>query len=425
MVVKSPKMRKRGQVVLVLVSIIFTLYQHLAANESFFTLDFFIFTAIAWFVGFQIDLGSYFEQKARLSEESYRLLVDSLPEPIFIHHKNKIIYVNKAAVMMMGANSTQELIGRSFGEFIAPEHKECWEMRMSLVKTENKPLHHIEYKMMRLDQSVFYFEVSCLAITFDGKNAVLALGTDITERKEITSQYVQKSEKMAMLGQMSAGIAHEIRNPLTAIKGFIQLLKSDDKKNEYLEIVLSEIERINTIVGEFLFLAKPTADVFQKKNIKNIINDVVTFINAQSNLYNTQIYTMMEDSIPMIYCEENRLKQVFLNLLQNSIEAMPNGGIIAITVKMMEGEQISIQIADQGMGIEEERLATLGEPFYTTKEKGTGLGLMTCYKIIEEGHRGRMSIDSTVGKGTTVQIILPSLTQEMLGTSIHTKFVKE
>ncbi|WP_361344416.1 ATP-binding protein, partial [Streptomyces sp. NPDC021562] len=196
-------------------------------------------------------------------------------------------------------------------------------------------------------------------------------------------------------------------------------------KNEYLEIVLSEIERINTIVGEFLFLAKPTADVFQKKNIKNIINDVVTFIKAQSNLYNTQIYTMMEDSIPMIFCEENRLKQVFLNLLQNSIEAMPNGGIIAITVKMIEGEQISIQIADQGMGIEEERLATLGEPFYTTKEKGTGLGLMTCYKIIEEGHRGHMSIESTVGKGTNVQIILPSLTQEMLGTSIHTKFAKE
>ncbi len=424
MVKRSPKMKRTGQVVLILVSVLFTLYQKLADHEPFFTLDFFIFTAIAWFVGYHIDLGSYFELKARSSEASYRLLVDSLPEPVFIHHKNKIIYVNKAAVLMMGASSATELIGRSFGEFIAPEYKERWEMRMSIVKTEKKPLHNIEYKMMRFDKSVFYFEVSCLSIAFDGKDAVLSLGTDITERKEQTNQYVQKSEKMALLGQMSAGIAHEIRNPLTSIKGFIQLLKSEDKKNEYLDIVLSEIERINTIVGEFLFLSKPTADVYQKKNIKDIIKDVVTFINAQSNLYNTQIYTRMDEDIPLIFCEENRLKQVFLNLLQNSIEAMPNGGIIAITVETIEEEKVSIQITDQGIGIEEERLATLGEPFYTTKEKGTGLGLMTCFKIIEEGHHGQLNIKSKVGKGTTVEMVLPSLTQEVLGRSTHTKFAK-
>jgi signal transduction histidine kinase len=123
-----------------------------------------------------------------------------------------------------------------------------------------------------------------------------------------------------------------------------------------------------------------------------------------------------ECNLPKISCEENQLKQVFLNLLKNAIEAMPAGGNIDVKVKAKEEGKISIQIIDQGIGIPKDRIPTLGEPFYTTKEKGTGLGLMTCYKIIES-HNGQLTIDSEINEGTTIEIILPTITQRVFSLS--------
>jgi two-component system sporulation sensor kinase A len=253
-------------------------------------------------------------------------------------------------------------------------------------------------------------------ITYGGKEAILSIGNDITKRKEQTEQLLQKSEKLALLGQMAAGIAHEIRNPLTSIKGFIQLFKSETHQAEYYDIVLSELDRINTIVGEFLVLAKPTAAVFAEKDVKELLKDVVTLINTQSILNNVQIFVDIESVLPKISCEENQLKQVFLNLLKNAIEAMPSGGNIDVKVKVKAEGEISIQIIDHGIGIPKDRIPTLGEPFYTTKEKGTGLGLMTCYKIIES-HSGQLMIDSEVNEGTTIEIILPTITQRVFSLS--------
>ena len=119
----------------------------------------------------------------------------------------------------------------------------------------------------------------------------------------------------------------------------------------------------------------------------------------------------------MIMCEENQLKQVFINILKNSIEAMPNGGIIDIKVKAIERDKVSICFIDQGTGIPEDRIPKLGEPFYTTKEKGTGLGLMTSYKIIEN-HDGRLEISSKINEGTTVEVILPKVPSELYSTQL-------
>ena len=406
-------MNKYGQVALVLVSILFSAYQTLVNQEPFFTIDFVIFTLIAWIVGWQYDLSRYYEKKARSSEDSYKQLVDSLPKSVFIHQDRKLVYVNQAAVTMMGANGKEELIGRSFGDFLISAYIDRWETRMKIASLEKKPLCSIEYEMMRLDGTSFFFESSCLAIDFEGKKALLSMGKDITALKEEKQHFIQKSEKMALIGQMSAGIAHEIRNPLTSIKGFIQLAKMDSDKKDYFDIVLSEIERINSIVGELLFIAKPSADVYKKKDMKVIIQDVITLINAQFMLNNISINLYMDQKLPMILCDENRLKQVFINLLQNAIEAMPTGGEIYINVIDSNNGKIAIEIKDEGIGIQEERIATLGEPFYTTKEKGTGLGLMTCYKIIES-HKGELTFQSKINEGTAVSIVLPTVTQEQL-----------
>ena len=409
-------MNKSGQITLVLISVLFSSFQTIVEHERFFTVDFLIFTVIAWLVGWQYDRTRFYGKKAHASEESYKKLVDSLPRAVIIHQNNKVIYVNKEALTMIGAKDKEEIIGTSILNYLFPEYTERLNERMKQVKQETHPLNTIEYKFMRLDGSVFVFEGSSMHITFEGKEAVLSIGRDVTERKEQTEQLLQKSEKLALLGQMAAGIAHEIRNPLTSIKGFIQLFKTEQHRKEYYDIVLSELDRINDIVGEFLVLAKPTAAVFAEKDVKELIKDVVTLINTQSILNNVQIFVEFECDLPRISCEENQLKQVLLNLLKNAIEAMPSGGSIDVKVKVKEEGKISIQIIDQGIGIPKERIPTLGEPFYTTKEKGTGLGLMTCYKIIET-HNGELTIESEVNEGTTIEIILPTITQRVFSLS--------
>ncbi|OLS33684.1 ATP-binding protein [Bacillus sp. MRMR6] len=406
-------MNKIGQITLVCLSLLFNAYQTLLGHDRFFTFDFFLFTLIGWFVGWQIDLARSYAKQARASEESYKKLIDSLPESIIIHCNDRVIYVNDAAMMMIGATNKEGLIGTSIFNYVVDEYKDRMIQRLKQIKKEKHPLTHIEYKFIRMDGSRFFFESSSLFISYGGKDAILTIGKDITDRKEQTDRLLQKSEKLALLGQMAAGIAHEIRNPLTSIKGFVQLFKSNHMQDEYYDIVLSELERINSIVGEFLVLAKPTASVFIEKDIKELIRDVVTLISTQSILTNVQIFVEYESDLPAISCEENQLKQVFLNLLKNAIEAMPNGGNIFVKIHSKEEGKISVQFIDEGVGIPEERITTLGEPFYTTKEKGTGLGLMTCFKIIES-HNGELTIHSKLGEGTTIDVILPTITQPLL-----------
>lgn len=406
-------MNKSGQIILVLISVLYSSYQKIYDHHPFFSIDFFLFTLIAWGVGWQYDKARYFEKKARASEESYKKLIDSLPAPVYITSNHRFLYVNKAAMNMIGATKLEDVMGKSIFEFIIPDYNSRLLERFKQIKKEKQPVNTIEYKAKRLDGTPFFFEVSSLFIVFGGKDAVLSIGKDITEKMEETERLLQKSEKLALLGQMAAGIAHEIRNPLTSIKGFIQLLRTSTRKEEYFDILLTELDRINDIVGEFLVLAKPTAAVYMTRDIKMLLKDVVTLINNQSLLNNVQIFVEFDNDLPLISCEENQLKQVFLNLLKNAIEAMPKGGNINLLVKEKEEGKISIQIIDQGVGIPQERISTLGEPFYTTKEKGTGLGLMTCYKIIE-GHNGELNIYSKINEGTTIEIILPTITQPLL-----------
>lgn len=206
------------------------------------------------------------------------------------------------------------------------------------------------------------------------------------------------------------GVAHEIRNPLTAIKGFLQLIQSRTTENSYyLDIMLSELERINYVVSEFMFLAKPAQEIqYEQHDIRKLIYDILTLLNTQAIMNNVQISTEIDSGIHSILCDENQMKQVFVNVIKNAIEAMQSGGQLIIQVKYKNRRKILIRFIDQGSGIPKERLPKLGEPFYSTKKKGTGLGIMMCYKIVE-AHHGEIFIKSKVNKGTTIDIILPAI----------------
>lgn len=241
----------------------------------------------------------------------------------------------------------------------------------------------------------------------DGKIiAITGLAKDITEFLK-TQEFLHQSEKLSAVGQLAAGIAHEIRNPLTSLKGFLKLLSpfSNDLIARYISIMENELDRIEQITSELLVLAKPQPSVFKLSNPVELLCHVLTLLESQSNMNNIKIITTFDSHTSIVSCNENQLKQVFLNVIKNAIEAMPSGGILHIYTKMHD-QTIVFQIVDNGPGIPQEQLRKIGRPFFSTKDSGTGLGLLVSQRIIKN-HQGVMNISSVVGKGTSVFIALP------------------
>lgn len=236
----------------------------------------------------------------------------------------------------------------------------------------------------------------------------LAIRNDITERKR-TEEIIHRQDKLAAVGQLAAGVAHEIRNPLTSMRGYTEFLsldETDPQRKEFLDIILDEIERVNNIVEEFMVLAKPKAIELEEKNIIPVIKNVVSLLEFEARKKNVRLHLECQEEIIQVECDENRLKQVFLNFIKNGIEAMPNGGDLIVRTSI-NNQNVQISIQDTGVGISEEKLKKLGEPFFTTKKNGNGLGLMVSFKIIES-HNGRVYVESELNKGTTFNILLPA-----------------
>ncbi|WP_078543458.1 MASE3 domain-containing protein [Litchfieldia alkalitelluris] len=240
---------------------------------------------------------------------------------------------------------------------------------------------------------------------------VIGSNLDVTKLKK-AEELLQKSEKLAVVGELAAGLAHEIRNPLTALKGFTQLLEStaDHSNKPYIDIMLRELDRIEMITNEFMVVAKPQAVKYQPYKLEQLINEVVSFSSPQALLHKVDLLVDFKATNSNVYCDANQLKQVLINLIKNAFEAMPNGGNLKIELVQRQHD-IVIRIMDNGIGIPKEILPKLGEPFYTLKEKGTGLGLMVSYRIIE-AHKGSITFDSEVNIGTTVEITLPLLVND-------------
>jgi len=225
--------------------------------------------------------------------------------------------------------------------------------------------------------------------------------------KALIRKLTQISEKQAVAGQIAAGVAHEIRNPLTAIKGFLQLLQSEGQGNDhYFEVMDSEINRIEFILKELMILAKPSDKKYGRVNIHLLLDKVLTLMESQALLNNIEVEKHFHPDPAMIMCDENQLKQVFINYIKNAIESMPRGGKLRIEETYRNEGYCIIKFIDQGCGIPSEIIGRIGEPFFTTKENGTGLGMLVSEQIIRE-HNGSIIIDSD-STGTCVGVKLPA-----------------
>lgn len=218
---------------------------------------------------------------------------------------------------------------------------------------------------------------------------------------------LSNTEKLSVAGQMAAGVVHEIRNPVTVISGYLQLMKKGTQINHapMIDLMLGEVNRINLLVNEFLFLARPSDPKFAMKSICGIISDNLSLFEAQATGAGVELEFRCPPNLPLISCDENQIKQVLVNVIKNGLEAMPDGGKLAVEVKSA-APYVRILITDTGCGIDSQDLKMIGEPFFTTKESGNGLGIMICRRIVDN-HKGVFRINSKPGQGTAVEIILP------------------
>ncbi|TXK73733.1 ATP-binding protein [Paenibacillus sp. N3.4] len=234
---------------------------------------------------------------------------------------------------------------------------------------------------------------------------------DVTNMRSL-EEMVQRSDRLAMIGQIAAGTAHEIRNPLTSIKGFMQVLrrtfemKGMDKEQSYTEVMLEEINRINELVNEFLLLSKPKHVSYERIDVTEVLRGILPIINNEAILYNVHLQYEASYHLPEIIADKEMLKQVFLNICKNGIEAMPDGGILTISEKVDTAERnVCIDIHDTGSGIPMFVIDKIFDPFFTTKDTGTGLGLSVCQRIIHD-MEGSIRVSSK-GFGTTFTISIP------------------
>jgi len=236
---------------------------------------------------------------------------------------------------------------------------------------------------------------------------------DITEKRKGEAR-LRRAENLASLTTLAAGVAHEIKNPLGSISIHLQLLQkalakkidiSDSKTDKYFDVIKEEVDRLNRIVVDFLFAVRPMNLELREGDINKLISQIMDFVRFEMEQSKIMCLLELDKDLPKILLDERYMKQAILNLVKNAQAAMPEGGVFTIATKYIENE-IRILICDTGIGIENEYLSKIFEPYFTTRETGTGLGLTQVYKIIRE-HNGEITVDSQPQTGTEFRISIP------------------
>jgi signal transduction histidine kinase len=272
-----------------------------------------------------------------------------------------------------------------------------------------------EEQIDRIKDLVSELEETLININFSLLEKKMSLEHSLEKVKQAALEH----DNLVTVGKLAASVAHEIRNPLTSVRGFVQLLRPyliDIGKEEYADIAISELDRANDIIYEFLNASKPSKPAVERVLLNDIIDEVLLLSESESILNNCQLNYAKPNIAFLIYADAKQLKQVLLNLIKNAMDAIvesakQSAGIISIEVINFQ-HYVEIVVADNGIGIPEENMVKLFTPFFTTKEKGTGVGLAVCKRIIAE-HKGSITVESRYGEGTKFKVVLPKIAEGM------------
>ncbi len=346
-----------------------------------------------------------------LSQQTYdifartfnRLITKITPNGIFSY-----VSTNSEAIV---GYSPQDLLGRKFTTFLHTKDRNFIQKKCEEIQHLNDDnLFTNTFRLRKKDGSYIWIE-STMAFIYKQDSVDPVEIVNIIREVPVEHDELFRNFKLSVVGELAAGIAHEIRNPLTSLKGFIQLMKSDRNMNEqYLQIMEYEIDRIESIAKEFMYLARPTDTNYQKNSLQTIFESCMSLLEGEAFQSRVTIIRKFFKEDVFVLCDDQKIKQVMINLLKNALESMDQPGSITICIEKRDNKGC-ISIKDEGCGIPEEFLHKIGQPFFTTKQNGNGLGLMICYKIIEE-HNGDIIVHSKKGMGTTFTITLPLAASE-------------
>ncbi|MDI6761720.1 MAG: response regulator [Thermodesulfobacteriota bacterium] len=337
------------------------------------------------------------------------IMIESLPlGAMVIDKEGRFLICNKVQEMFYGL-SRDSLLGKNLFQDNLPVDLKPWqEMAKDFLSSRF-------YKIKVVDQRPEKDKILSITLfsLIDGKGdstGFIFLTADITNEKKIEEQIIQ-SEKMTAIGQLAANLAHQIRNPLAIIGSATQCcLEKEGTKNglkKYFKVIYRNVQNANKIISDLLDFAKPKPLEFKKNDVNQILIELYRLLKMDFSKNRIRVLRRFDRYLPQIHCDKESLKQVFFNLLMNSKQAMPKGGTISIITRHKSRDQTAeIIIKDTGKGIPKEHIPNIFNPYFTTKEKGIGLGLSVVNSIISE-HCGKIIPKSHEGKGTKMTITLP------------------
>ncbi|GGG62974.1 ATP-binding protein [Paenibacillus radicis (ex Gao et al. 2016)] len=322
---------------------------------------------------------------------------------IIVNHHGRITHLNEMGYRLFHkrANISErtEIVGKYYSAFLHADNQaidiQLLQEALKGTKTSLEPL--MEEGRMLVKTAFSIRNLTSGAIT-----GAALIAQDVTELNLLRNE-VGRMERLSLVGQMAASITHEIRNPMAVIRGFVQLMKErmPGEQQQYFRIIMEELDRANAIISDFLSLAQNRALAMEMSSLHEIIGEMAPLLDADANMRGQSIEVELCDYIPPLMLNSKEIKQLLLNLARNGMEAMGDKGVLRMkTEYVQEKERIELRIQDHGVGIPQEQMQHLFEPFYTTKTRGTGLGLPLCLSIAER-HNGKIEVESKEGEGTT------------------------
>jgi two-component system, NtrC family, nitrogen regulation sensor histidine kinase GlnL len=352
----------------------------------------------------------------------YEALVAGLPDAVVgVDEALRVVLWNPAAEALL-ARSARRVVGRPLKGVLPPEASLVRHLAETLATGESRS----ESEALLEGPGGRPVHVSIVTAPLAGRaggvEAAVAVVRDVSRLHQLEAE-VRRGETLAALGQMAVGLAHEIRNPLGTIRGAVQLLRrelgDEVRWGEYTDTLLKEVDRVNRIIETLLDLGRPVTLRLVPLNLHQLLERVALLSEDLAGQRQIQIVRRYDPSLPPILADEDRILQVFHNLVRNGMEAMPRGGRLTLVsrlsmnplfakVDLGHGMRtlVEVQVADEGEGISEAVRGKLFTPFFTTKGQGLGLGLALCHRVLEE-HRGAIQVESAPGRGTVVSCFLP------------------
>jgi len=333
-------------------------------------------------------------------------LVENMPLGLAaISVQGNIISFNRTAESILGHPSL-DVLGKKAEEFIPPP---CMELIQNLGTGEKFVEKETDCPVK--DGKIIPLEV--IATTLEEEDGeflgYMILFRDITEIQHLKKE-MAKSQRLAAVGNLAAGVAHEIRNPLSSIKGFATFFKEryggNPEEEKIAAIMIQEVERLNRVIGQLLEFARPMDIHRERTSLHGIIRHALKIIEEQARSKGIVIKADLSPDVGEVAIDADKFTQVFLNVYLNALEAMEKGGILSVNLSLQNDGTVRIDISDTGRGIDRHDAARIFDPYFTTRSAGTGLGLAIVHKIIE-AHGGEIRVDSAKGEGTTLSIFLP------------------